>query len=152
MWMKTRERIFARDNGLCQCEECRASGNPKPAGEVDHKVPLSQGGSDDDSNLQAINVGCHERKTVLERERLDAERFSTPESADTPLAFLIGVMNDPKQEPRLRVRAAVAAAQYAHVKKGDSGKKDERKEAAEKAGRGKFAPAAPPRLRVVAGS
>jgi hypothetical protein len=148
MWMKTRERIFARDKGLRQCEECRASGNPKPAGEVDHIVALSQGGADDDSNLQAINVGCHERKTRLERERLDAGRFSTPEAADTPLDFLIGVMNDPKQEPRLRVRAAVAAAQYAHMKKGDGGKKDEQRERAEKVGQGRFAPSAAPRLVV----
>jgi phage terminase small subunit len=69
-----------------------------------------------------------------------------------PLAFLLEVMNDQEADARLRVRAAVTAAQYRHAKKGDSGKKDERKEAAEKAGRGKFAPAAPPRLRVVAGS
>jgi len=146
--MEIRERIFARDNGLCQCEECLASGNPKPAGEVDHKVPLRDGGTDDDSNLQSLSVECHERKSLLERQTRDAAGYSTPEAADTPLDFLIGVMNDPMQEPRLRVRAAVAAAQYQHTKRGDGGKKDEKERAAKVAGAGKFSPAAPPKLVV----
>jgi phage terminase small subunit len=65
---------------------------------------------------------------------------------DDPLKFLLGVMNDAGQDPRTRVRAAIAAAQYTHTKKGDGGKKEERAEAAKKAGGGKFAPAAPPPL------
>ena len=44
--------------------------------------------------------------------------------------------------------AAVAAAQYVHIKKGDGGKKDEDAEKAKKAGSGKFAPSAPPKLVV----
>lgn len=68
-----------------------------------------------------------------------------------PLEFLLSVMNDQEAAPALRVRAAVAAAQYRHSKKGDGGKTDERREAADKAGRGKFAPPAAPKLAVVAG-
>jgi len=34
-------------------------------------------------------------------------------------------MNDGEQDPRLRVRAAAAAAQYVRVEKGDGGKTDE---------------------------
>ena len=68
-----------------------------------------------------------------------------------PLAFLEAVMNDPLADPKLRVRAAIAAAQYRHAKKGEGGKKDERKERADKAGRGRFAPPAGPRLAVVNG-
>jgi phage terminase small subunit len=68
---------------------------------------------------------------------------------DDPLKFLIGVMQDGDQDPKLRVRAAIAAAQYTHAKKGEGGKKDERADAAKKAGAGKFAPTAPPKLTVV---
>ena len=49
----------------------------------------------------------------------------------------------------LQVRAAIAAVQYTHVKKGDGGKKDEQAERAKKAGAGIFAPTAPPKLSVV---
>lgn len=65
-----------------------------------------------------------------------------------PLDFLLSVMDDRTVDAKLRVRAAVAAAQYVHPKKGEGGKKDERQAAAEKAGRGKFAPPTPPKLVV----
>ncbi|KVO11727.1 hypothetical protein WJ73_19450 [Burkholderia ubonensis] len=45
----------------------------------------------------------------------------------------------------LQVRAAIAAVQYTHTKKGDGGKKEERAGAAKKVA-SKFAPSAPPRL------
>lgn len=38
----------------------------------------------------------------------------------------------------LQVRAAIAAVQYTHTKKGDGGKKEEKQAAAEKAATGKF--------------
>jgi 5-methylcytosine-specific restriction protein A len=37
------------------------------ATEVDHIVPKSQGGTDDDDNLQAICSPCHKTKTGSER-------------------------------------------------------------------------------------
>lgn len=64
----------------------------------------------------------------------------------TPLEFLLSVMNDNEIEDRLRIDAAKTAAQYCHLKKGDGGIKDEKQEAAKKAGAGKFAAAAAPRL------
>jgi hypothetical protein len=51
----------------------------------------------------------------------------------------------------LQVRAAIAAVQYTHTKKGDGGKKDEEAEKAKKAGAGRFAAAAPPRLAAAGG-
>jgi phage terminase small subunit len=45
----------------------------------------------------------------------------------------------------LQVRAAIAAVQYTHTKKGD-GKKADKQDAAKVASVGKFAPAAPPKL------
>ena len=44
----------------------------------------------------------------------------------------------------LQVRAAIAAVQYRHAKKGEGGKKDERAEAAKVASNGRFASAPPP--------
>jgi phage terminase small subunit len=70
--------------------------------------------------------------------------------AQTPLEFLLAVMNDNEVEDRLRLDAAKTAAQYCHLKKGDGGIKDEKQEAAKKAGSGKFGASAPP-LRVVNG-
>lgn len=65
-WQKTRHRILMRDNGLCRCAECVASGRILVAHEVDHVVPLHEGGSDADINLSAINVDCHKRKSAAE--------------------------------------------------------------------------------------
>ena len=70
-------------------------------------------------------------------------------NGEAPLDFLLSVMHDETVDGALRVRAAVAAAQYVHTKRGDGGIKDERNAAAKVAGSGKFAPAsAPPRLVV----
>jgi phage terminase small subunit len=69
-------------------------------------------------------------------------------AGNDPLTFLLGVMNDAGADARLRVRAAVAAAQYVHAKQGEGGKKDAAERAAGSAAAGKFAPAAPPRLVV----
>lgn len=63
-----------------------------------------------------------------------------------PLEFLEGVMQGTIEATALQVRAAVAAAQYRHTKKGDGGKKDERDAAAGKVASGKFGSAEPPRL------
>lgn len=66
-----------------------------------------------------------------------------------PLDFLLSVQNDAAATPALRVRAAIAAAQYVHVKKHDGGKKDDQKEAAQLAAKGRFKPSAPPPKLVV---
>jgi 5-methylcytosine-specific restriction protein A len=36
------------------------------ADEVDHIVPMANGGTDDDQNLEAICTGCHKVKTQKE--------------------------------------------------------------------------------------
>lgn len=48
----------------------------------------------------------------------------------------------------IQLRAAMAAVQYTHAKKGDGGKKDAAKEAAAKASTGRFSSIAPPRSRM----
>lgn len=47
-----------------------------------------------------------------------------------------------------QIRAAIAAVQYTHTKKGDGGKKDDQASKAKKAASGKYAPSAPPKLVV----
>lgn len=45
----------------------RVQGVKRIATEVDHIIPLSQGGTDDDANLMAIaGYPCHARKTARE--------------------------------------------------------------------------------------
>lgn len=63
-WMATRRRIQQRDKYTCAC-----CGLVRMDHEVDHRVPLEQGGSNDDDNLQLLCSGvdqCHDRKTRQE--------------------------------------------------------------------------------------
>lgn len=46
----------------------------------------------------------------------------------------------------LQVRAAIAAVQYTHTKRGDGGIKEDRQERAAKILKGRFGPSAPPKL------
>lgn len=48
------------------CVECQAKGMVVAAAEVDHIVPLADGGTNDDENLQSLCKSCHSRKTARE--------------------------------------------------------------------------------------
>ena len=65
-WRRLRDQVLKRDHYICQCEECKALDRIRPAHEVDHIIPLAQGGTDFPSNLRAINHECHEAKTKRE--------------------------------------------------------------------------------------
>lgn len=63
-WMATRRRILLRDGYTCRC-----CGIVRLDNEVDHIIPLEQGGSNDDDNLQVLcggPSGCHTLKTASE--------------------------------------------------------------------------------------
>lgn len=62
-WVKTRRRI-----ALAQGFTCQACGHVWLPGrdQVDHRTPLEQGGSNDDSNLQLLCDECHKAKTAAE--------------------------------------------------------------------------------------
>ena len=67
-----------------------------------------------------------------------------------PLEYMLKVMNDPTENPDMRARMAVSAAPYRHSRKGEGvGKKQEREDRVKAAGAGKFAPSAPPQLKVI---
>lgn len=51
----------------------------------------------------------------------------------------------------IQVRAAIAAVQYTHVKKGDGGKKDDQADKAKAVAAGRFSAAEPPRLVAAGG-
>jgi 5-methylcytosine-specific restriction protein A len=76
-WQRRREGVLRRANFLCQCKDCAAAGRVRLATEVDHIVPrwkwLHEHGTLDDgceadSNLQALHVECHRKKTDAEEQ------------------------------------------------------------------------------------
>jgi 5-methylcytosine-specific restriction enzyme A len=63
-WDRLRVCILQRDNGLCQ--PCIKQGRVTMATQVDHIVQKKDGGTDEESNLQAICTECHKFKTARE--------------------------------------------------------------------------------------
>ena len=60
-WKRIRERYIAAHP---LCEKCRERGRLTPAQEVHHILPLSRGGTHDDSNLMALCKPCHSEITA----------------------------------------------------------------------------------------
>ena len=62
-WMTTRERIaLAHDYTCSNCGGIWISSRDQ----IDHKIPLEQGGSNEDSNLWPLCNDCHTAKTATE--------------------------------------------------------------------------------------
>jgi 5-methylcytosine-specific restriction protein A len=61
-----RKRLFEREPW---CEPCKRAGRLTPATLRDHRIPLAEGGADDESNEQAICKRCHRAKTHAESMR-----------------------------------------------------------------------------------
>jgi 5-methylcytosine-specific restriction enzyme A len=62
-WMKRRAKWLAAHP---LCEPCRKNGYVTLAEQVDHVVPLVNGGRDHESNFQSICVECHKQKSSTE--------------------------------------------------------------------------------------
>jgi 5-methylcytosine-specific restriction endonuclease McrA len=65
-WMSIRRKVLQRDGYACQC-----CGIVRRDNEVDHRIPLEQGGSNELDNLQTLcggPDGCHTRKTKAEAQ------------------------------------------------------------------------------------
>ena len=62
--ISTRERlaIFERCGGVCHI--CGGKVTPGEAWDVEHIVPLAQGGDDEGDNLAPAHKGCHAGKTA----------------------------------------------------------------------------------------
>lgn len=59
-WTRTRKLVLLRSRGICAI--CGTPG----ATQVDHRIPLSRGGSHDIENLRAVHKDCHHKKTQEE--------------------------------------------------------------------------------------
>lgn len=60
-WRKIRTRYI---KAHAFCEDCLSRGRYVPATEVHHKLPLKDGGTNDESNLMSLCKSCHSRITV----------------------------------------------------------------------------------------
>ncbi|BAD55092.1 HNH endonuclease [Nocardia farcinica] len=70
----TAERIRRRDHRTCQ--QCG-----QPGSQVDHRINVAAGGTDDDSNLWVLCDSCHATKTSRESAagRAKVSRWREPE-------------------------------------------------------------------------
>lgn len=59
-WEKLR-RMILDETPMCQAEGCN-----RIATQVDHILPLREGGTDERTNLQSLCHKCHSRKTAKE--------------------------------------------------------------------------------------
>lgn len=71
-WLATRARVL-RLRPLCI--ECQRVGRVREAVEVDHRLRLADGGTNDDSNLQGLCLDCHKAKTAAENRSHAAPTF-----------------------------------------------------------------------------
>jgi len=55
------KKIFERDNYKCQNSECGATNDLT----IDHKIPLSKGGTNNEDNLQTLCKICNLKKRNL---------------------------------------------------------------------------------------
>ena len=77
------------------------------------------------------------------RKRKEPQLLEFSSNGD-PKAFLIAVMGDSAIDARIRVDAAKTLMPYLYPKKGESGKKEQKEEAAARANKGLFALRQPP--------
>ena len=62
-WRQTQKYVFVRDHYHCQaCDRLLSDGQAH----CDHIIPVAQGGSDYEDNLQTLCIACHNRKTRAE--------------------------------------------------------------------------------------
>jgi 5-methylcytosine-specific restriction protein A len=66
--------VFVRDNYLCQIHKLKGvyvsvELHGPNHGVCDHKIPIAEGGSEHDSNLQTICQFCDMEKTQLESKK-----------------------------------------------------------------------------------
>jgi len=89
-------------------------------------------------------------KAPLVRDKADADRPRPSLGGQTPLEYMLSVMNDPDEDGLRRDKMAMAAAPYVHPRAAEvaPGKKEQKQAEAEKVAGGRFAPRQGPRLAV----
>ena len=71
-WKRIRDRYASRHPF---CEECQRKGLLRPVEEVHHKVPLSEGGTHDESNLVSLCKECHARIHAKRGDRWNKKSY-----------------------------------------------------------------------------
>ena len=74
---QTRRRILAR-YPVCCCRGCPRCATltrcSRPSTEADHRTPVAEGGTHDETNGQGLCSPCHDHKTKAEADRGRARR------------------------------------------------------------------------------
>lgn len=118
---EARRRIRRRDRGRCgacglhtyalrrelrkigrgRTKEIRKRGfKPRQSfWELDHIVPLIDGGSHGDENLQTLCTPCHARKTALEARERAVRKRQEPSTADAPIKATVAQPETPPPLP-----------------------------------------------------
>jgi len=65
-WERIRQRVLLRDDYLCV--ECLKVGRVELAHEVDHIVPVCDGGGNNMENLMSMCTPCHAAKSAREEK------------------------------------------------------------------------------------
>ena len=65
-WKRIRDRYIAKHP---LCEQCEEAGQLTPSQEVHHIIPLSEGGTHEESNLKALCTPCHSGITLGDNNR-----------------------------------------------------------------------------------
>jgi 5-methylcytosine-specific restriction endonuclease McrA len=76
-WEETRLRILRRDHWRCVL--CGNKGN-----QVDHIIPVSQGGLNTDDNLRVLCYDCHKKKSAQEGNAARKEKYGKREREAHP--------------------------------------------------------------------
>jgi 5-methylcytosine-specific restriction enzyme A len=63
-WEAQRTRVRIRERDGYSCRACKRATR---VGEIDHVVPIENGGSEQDDNLQLLCTECHRKKTARDR-------------------------------------------------------------------------------------
>lgn len=69
--VRTKRRLKLWTQDPC-CQACRRLCDYPYGFELDHKVPLHQGGPDTEENSQVLCIACHREKTRIEMGHRDA--------------------------------------------------------------------------------
>jgi hypothetical protein len=105
-----RERILQRDGH--QCITCGSTENL----EIDHKIPISKGGTSDELNLQVLCRSCNRRKRVrcADVEQVATQRITAVEPREEKRRDI--EEREKETEPRIIFQIATSHPKLAHLR------------------------------------
>ena len=88
---KARTAIFVASGGICHL--CGGKITVGQAWEIEHVIPLAQGGSDEPDNMRPAHARCHKAKTaddlgnIARAKRREAKHIGAKAPSRRPLPF-----------------------------------------------------------------